>query len=458
MKTKIFLAFIAVIAAALVSNFFFGRLILRDFDNYVSGVREDQMYWILASVEGGYEEGRWDRQALSEAIHWGMMMGLDIRILDARGGEVLSSHEAMSSLSASMLRHMEGLFHLHETAGPFETYPLYHKERQIGTLLSRPFLREKIKEKEFIFKQRAESFVSISLLIAGGGALLLALFLSRYLTRPLMSLKAAAEKIAKRDFSVRIPRGSRDRAAGDEVSRLSETFNMMAESLQKEELLRKRLMSNVAHELRTPLTIMKTHVEALADGVIRDREKGLETVHGEIDRLIKLVKGIEDVTEAEASFFTKHEQVEVNLHELLAGIAEDMQQLFREKGLGITVVRDYDLTVVTDVEKLEKIVFNILSNSLKYTDKGGVWIDYGVAGDEFFIEVRDTGRGIPQDELPRICDRFHRVAESGASGADGLGLGLAIVKELVEVMGGRIEVESKPGEGTRFRVYLPINN
>src|SRR5208283_3760493 len=96
-------------------------------------------------------------------------------------------------------------------------------------------------------------------------------------------------------------------------------------------------MSNIAHELRTPLTIMKTHVEAMADGIVTDTPKGLETLTNEIERLITLVKGIEDITAAEASFFTKGEEVEIDLKEFLSGIAGDLRPLFQARGLFINI-------------------------------------------------------------------------------------------------------------------------
>ncbi|MBZ0157036.1 MAG: HAMP domain-containing histidine kinase [Alphaproteobacteria bacterium] len=446
MKTKIFLAFIAVITAALFSNFVFHWLIIKDFDNYVKGVKEDQFYWVLAMVEDSYDGGRWHRTALSETIHWAMMIGLDIRIIDKDGGEVISSHEVLDSLSGTMMKRMHDLFHIQKTTGSFERYPLYLKGEQVGTLLTRPFQKEALQEKELIFKERAKDFIYISLLIAGGGALIIALLFSQYLTKPITLLKDAAEKIAKGDFSIRIRSRSRD-----EVGELSESFNRMAASLQKEESLRTHLMSNIAHELRTPLTIMKTHSEAVMDGVIEDCGKGMENIHAEIDRLIKLVKGIEDITTAEASFFSKGEKVEVDMGEFLSGLADEMRPLFREKGLSLTTAARERALIVADVEKLERIVRNILSNALKYTEKGGVQIDYGKQGDDFFVEVSDSGRGIPEQEIPLIFNRFYRVEGSGNGG---LGLGLSIVKELVEVMGGRIEVRSRVNEGSCFRVYL----
>ncbi len=446
MKTKIFLAFIIVILAALLSNFIFQWLIIKDFDNYVSGVKEDQFYWILASVEGSYCNGRWDTKALSESIHWAMMLGLDIKVFNANGQEIISSHEVMGSLSDTMKRRMEGLFHIHKTKGKYETYPIYIQGKQVGMLFLRPFEKDAIKEKEAIFRRRAKNFILVSFLIAGGGSLIMAVFFSRYLSKPLTNLKTAAERIAKGDFNVTITPKT-----GDEVGRLSESFNIMAESLKKEEELRKHLMSNIAHELRTPLTIIKSHVEAIEDGVI-ESGKGLENIKGEINRLIRLIKGIEDITTAEASFFARGEMAEVNFKEFISELSEELRPAFKEKRLDITITKEDDLIVFTDIEKLEKIVRNIISNSLKFTEEGGVWIDYGTVENNFYIEIKDSGKGISENEVPHIFNRFYRIE---GSRTDGLGLGLAIVKELVNVMGGRIEVESKVNEGTTFRIYLP---
>jgi two-component system sensor histidine kinase BaeS len=449
MKTKIFLAFITVILAALLSNFIFEWLIMKDFDNYVSGVREDQFYWVIASVEGSYSDGRWDKAMLLESVHWAMMLGLDIKILDAEGKEVISSDEVMRSISEPMKRRMEELFHMHvhKTDGEFADHPLYIKGKKIGTLLSRPFQKQELKEKEIVFKNRTKNFLLVSFLIAGTGSILIALLFSQYLSKPIMKLKNAAEKIAKGDFKVKT-----DIKSHDEVGRLSETFDRMAESLQREEELRKHLLSNIAHELRTPLTILKTHAEAVADGVI-DSEKGINNIKDEIDGLIKLIKGIEDITMAEASFFTKGELTEINLGEFLSVLAGEMLPSFKEKGLAITLMRRDDLPVVTDIEKLERIIRNIISNSLKFTERGGVWIDYGGHDKKFFIEIKDSGKGIPENEIPLIFDRFYRG--EGSHGI-GLGLGLAIVKELIGVMGGSIEVRSKIDEGTTFRMTFNI--
>jgi two-component system sensor histidine kinase BaeS len=448
MKTKIFIAFLVVILTALLSNFVFEWLIMRDFENYVSGVKEDQLFWITTSAESSYEGDRWNSDILSETIHWAMMMGLDAKILDLSGKEIISSHQVMESLPDVMKKRMEGLFHVDKTHGVFEEYPLYSKGQRIGTLYWRPFKKKDIAEKEAKFKKRTRDFLIMSFLIAGIGALLIALLFSQYLTKPVTKLKNAAEKIAQGDFSVRTVSKT-----DDEVGKLSEVFNRMAESLQKEDTLRKQLMSNIAHELRTPLTIMKTNVEALADGIITDQKKGLKNLNEEIGKLTKLIKGIEDITTAEASFFTRSEE-RVNLKELLSGIMVDLKPLFVEKNIEVNILEGKDIVVVTDVEKLERIIRNILSNALKFTEKGSVSIQYGTDKKMFFIEIKDTGKGIPEQEIPHIFDRFYKVDKADPRG---LGLGLAIVKELINVMDGEIKVRSTVHEGTRFTIFLPFS-
>ena len=447
MKTKIFIAFLIVILTALLSNFVFEWMIMRDFENYVSGVKEDQLYWITASAESSYERDGWNRDILSETIHWAMMMGLDTKVLDISGKEVISSHHMMESLPQVMKKRMEGLFHVDKTLGAFEEYPLYSQGKKIGTFYWRPFLKKEIAEKEAKFKKRTRDFLIMSLLIVGIGSLLIAVLFSQYLSKPITNLKNAAEKIAKGDFSVRT-----DSKTNDEVGRLAEVFNRMAESLQKEDQLRKQLMSNIAHELRTPLTIMKAHVEAMVDGIVTNKEEGLKNINEEIGKLTKLVKGIEDVTSAEASFFTRAEET-VNLKELILGLVTDLQPLFDEKNLEIKILNDKDIVVFTDVEKLETMIRNILSNALKFTEKGRVSIHYGTDKKMFFIEIKDTGKGIPDKEVPLIFDRFYKVDKSAPQG---LGLGLAIVKELINTMNGEIKVRSTVHEGTSFTIFLPI--
>ena len=445
MRNKLFLSFLAVVLLALISGLIYERLITRDFEEYVSGAREDRLYWIMASVEGSYADGRWDHAALHEALHWAIMLGFDLQIEDSENREVMNSTAAITMLAPSMKKRMLAITDLSSAEGAYELYPLYQEGKEIGTMKVRQLRRPGIEEKEVIFKKRGIYFLVVAFAIAGGGAVLLSLFFSLFFSRPLKKMKDAVEALAASDLSVRVPIYS-----GDELGQLGRSFNYMAEALQREEALRRHLTSNIAHELRTPLAVMKATIEAMNDGIITDQTQGLENLRAETENLIKLVQGIEDVTKAEASFFTKKNFVQLDLKEFLLRIRERMLPLATEKGLQIRISDREDLRIISDQEKLERIVQNILSNALKYTDTGSITIDFGKDSKGFFMEVSDTGRGIAEDRLKDIFKRFYRGEES-----HGIGLGLAIVKELVDAMAGTIEVKSQAGKGTTFRIWMP---
>jgi two-component system sensor histidine kinase BaeS len=465
MRTRLFRSFLLIILIALLSSFVFQRLMVKDFDLYVESVREDQFRWVLASVESGYVDGEWNLRILTESLHWAMMLGIDAAVLDTDGREILNSRKAIRSLPEHMVDHMAHLFHLEVGSGPYAEHPLSLEDKKIGTLFFRPFPKKEIVEREKAFKEKTTFFLYISLAIAGGGALFVAILLTRYLSRPLLRVKEAAHRIARGDFGARIdlrngnappsPKLLRTRDRPDEVVSVAESFNFMAESLQREESLRRNLLSNISHELRTPLTIMKAHLEALEDGILEEPAATLKTIKTESEKLIELIRGIEDLTLAESDFMKPGEFASINLKEFFDEIMKELLPLVREKNLTLEMVENQDLVVETDVNKLEKIVRNLLSNAMKFSGQGSVIrMNYGKERETFFFEITDAGPGISESHMPHIFDRFYRVERSGPAG---LGLGLAIVKEVVTALGGRIEVKSKLEEGTAFRIHLPRN-
>lgn len=450
MRTKLFFAFFTVIVIALISNLIFEQFVERDFENYVRGANEDKLYWVLASIEASFSRGTWDTKELTDSVHWATMLGFDLKVENSSGEQITTSDEVLSELTPLMRRRMEGIVDIHSAEGKYESYPLYLEGKQIGTLMVRKLSRiGSISEKEATFKRRGMEFLVISFIIAGGSALFLALFFSLFLSKPLNRMKKAVESFAKGDFSVRVTAGSKK----DEIGRLAESFNFMAEALQREEALRKHLTSNVAHELRTPLSVMKANVEAMIDGVVDRQEQGLENVRMEVEKLIRLVEGIEDLAKAEASFFSGINYTEINLQVFLSKVVNKLTPLAKEKGLTMRLAANRVMHVFTDPEKLESIVQNILTNAIRNTVHGGIRIDYGTSDRMFFVEIADTGPGIPENETALIFKRFYRGKSSM-----GKGLGLAIVRELVDMMGGRIDLRSIVGEGAAFTVWLPMGS
>lgn len=454
MRTKLFLAFILVISLAIFSNVIFERLIIADFDEFLQGKEEDSIYWVMASIEGSYKDKQWDWDLIHESLHWGLMLGFESYVENASGSVILSSADVLSSTNPNMLKMMKSLFKLHSGSGNFTWYPLYSEGEEIGKLYIRPLERlGTLPLKEKIFRERGREFLVISFLIAGGGALFLALLFTVFLSKPIRRLTVAAEKIAKGDFSLKV-HGFKSPGflKNDEIERLTETFNYMSEALRREDSLRKHLTSNIAHELRTPLTIIKGNIEAIEDGVMSDIHAVMGNIKSEIQRIISLVQGIEDITSAEASFFKRGEAEEINLREYIESIAEGMKGVIEDKGLFIKTAGP-SILVKTYPEKLHIILKNLLTNAYKFTDRGGIEISWGQCESNeragFYVSVDDTGAGISEGERAKIFERFYKDKDSS-----GTGLGLAIVKELADVMGGRVEVDSTLNKGTRFTLIF----
>ena len=146
------------------------------------------------------------------------------------------------------------------------------------------------------------------------------------------------------------------------------------------------------------------------------------------------------------------EKTKISLREFLIGIRDDLLPLFQEHKLSFEILNNDEITVLTDIEKLERIIRNLLSNALKFSEKGGVSIRYGTDNKRFFIEIHDTGRGIPAEKIPMIFHRFYKVEQKDTQG---LGLGLSIVQQLVDAMKGEVKVRSRVNEGTSITVFLP---
>ncbi len=450
MRTKLFLSFIFVILLALISNIVFEKLVINDFNDFMGGTREDHIYWVIASVEGSYSDEKWNVSKLHETLHWGLMLGMESYVEDAGGNQILSSADVMFKMDSNMRNRMESFLIRPSEDVEFTWYPLYIEGRELGKIYIRQLERVGlIPLKEEIFKKRGREFLIISFLIAGGGALLLSVLFTIFLSNPMRRLTSSAEKIAKGDFSVHesLPK----KRFKDEIDNLSESFNYMSEALMREDALRKHLTSNIAHELRTPLTIIKGNLDAIEDGIISDPRKVIENIRAEIERIISLVEGIEDITRAEASFFKKGMPEDINLREFVESVTDGMKKMIQEKGLYLKS-EDDPMTVKTYPEKLHIILKNFLSNAYKFTENGGIVITWGKCGsgdESFYLSVEDTGAGIAKDQTDRIFERFYKDERS-----NGKGLGLAIVKELVEVMGGKVEVESELKKGSRFTVIF----
>jgi len=441
---KFFLLLTAVSLIALSSALMLRELMISDFRKYLEGEMEDRVYWVTASLESTYEKySGWERDRVIEDTVWALMLGFNMKLFDKNGSLVVDTGQAVSSLSPLVKKRVAALSEpaVRGEGGRYVPYPLFLGGDEIGRL--EVSFRAPAKESLFIY--RSNLMLLYSLLLLGGITMVLSLVFAKRLTRPVHGLTEGVTAISEGNLKKRVLVPGKD-----EIGRLSHAFNRMAQTLETQESLRKKITSNIAHELRTPMSIMRGELEGMMDGYIPADREHLDSLYAEIKRLMNILEGIEELTRAESSVLTLMKKP-VELKTFLSSIAGRFRQTFLEKGVALELRCEGDLTVNADPERLSQIITNLLSNALRATQQGdSVLITLQRRNDNVVIEVRDTGCGIDQKDLPFIFERFYK-------GKDGsLGLGLTIVRELVEAHGGRIEARSEYGRSSSFTVFLPL--
>lgn len=284
-----------------------------------------------------------------------------------------------------------------------------------------------------------------------------AIYIMTYrLTKPLKSMSEAAKAMAKGDFSKRVPVTS-----DDEIGELAVSFNMMTNSLSRLESMRRSFVGNVSHELKTPMTTIAGFIDGILDGTIKedDREYYLGIVSDEVKRLSRLVNGMLSVTRLESGEAVLKKQ-EFDICELLCTIMISQEQRIEKRKIEIIGLDTISSTkVYADKDMLYQVIYNLVDNAIKFADESGK-ISFSLKQNEKEIQftISNSGKGIPQSELPFVFERFYKVDKSRSDVKNSTGLGLYIVKTIVTAHGGKILVSSKENEITTFNVTIPKEN
>ncbi len=303
------------------------------------------------------------------------------------------------------------------------------------------------------FHAAVNEILTVSTLAALLAAGVVSIFTARRIVDPIRAMMRASQHIADGDYHERV-----GVPGGDELGALAQSFNRMADTLERTEQRRMELIGDVAHELRTPLSGIKGVLEGLIDGVLPAEPATFLTIEREMARLQRLVQDLEDLSRAEAG------QVLLDIRavapsDLVRAAAERLRPQFDDK----RVILDLDLPphlpqVQVDPGRITQVLLNLLGNALQYTPSGGqVTVTAHRYAGELVVAVQDSGIGLSSEHLPHVFERFYRVDKSRSRTGGGSGIGLTIAKHLVEAHKGRIWVSSPGlGQGSTFSFSLPL--
>jgi len=278
----------------------------------------------------------------------------------------------------------------------------------------------------------------------------LAYYLSGRITRPLRRLAGAADEVAEGHYDTEVP----TLTSGDEIADLADSFRQMTSRLSEAEELERNFLMTVSHELRTPLTAIRGHVEALREGVVEDpdlRTASLDVISAEATRLERLVGDVLDLAKLDTRRFTVRAE-EVDMARLLEQAYLAFGEEAKQREIDYSQQVSAEPVIVTDGDRVLQIITNLIANAFRWTPNGGsVGLELSSENGNIHVAVQDTGPGIGADEQERIFRPFW------THDGKGTGLGLAIARELAMALGGRIDLDSEVGRGSKFELVLPTD-
>lgn len=293
--------------------------------------------------------------------------------------------------------------------------------------------------------------VGMSAVLGGIAALVVGVVIARQVMQPVQDLTRAAERIASGDMDQRVPVRSQD-----ELGQMSQTFNYMANEIATQQMLRRRLVNDIAHELNTPLSLMQLEIRAMLDGLQTPEEAAGQLQH-ELTELHGLVADLAYLADTDAAPVL--DRMPVNINDLVQEVTARFRSQAETSRLTLSVALcDKPATVSIDPVQIGRALSNLLSNALHHTPPGGqVTVVTRCKAGEVSVTVRDTGEGIPAQDLPYVWERFYRSDRSRSRDTGGRGLGLAIVQQSVKMHGGTVWAESTLGKGSVFGMRLPVD-
>lgn len=286
-------------------------------------------------------------------------------------------------------------------------------------------------------------------------ALLITLFVARWLVTPLSKLSLNAKKLAQGDFSVRM-----NARNDDELGNLCQNFDEMARTLEKNEVTRKQWVADISHEMRTPLSVLKAQIEAMQDGIRAASQENFSLLKRNVDSISLIVDDLYELSLVDVGALTFH-KANFDLNELALEVVGEFEEKIAQKGLSVSVQQlpNEDGTCYADKKRIKQLITNLLENSIRYTDApGNIRVAITEQSSQFELVIEDSAPGVPDAALERIFDRLYRLESSRNRETGGAGLGLSICKGIVEGHGGSIHAQTSSLGGIKQTIILPKSN
>lgn len=382
-----------------------------------------------------------------------ILISLDLMLPDMSGESVCTYIRKNSQIPIIMLtaRNMEDdMIHgLDIGADDYITKPFSLKNLYAIIIA---VTRRSNNDNDFKFLNSLNVILAVVGIISIVFAAIAGIILAGKISVPVKAATRAAKDIAQGNYNNRINTD----ICTMELSELGNAVNHMAESLDNQEMLRRRLTSDVAHELRTPVANVSSNIEAIIEGVLEPTNERLSSCYNELERITGIITELEKLRQIEGENMILHIG-HVDIYELAKEVKLIFENEMSKKNIRCDIIGEH-IDVCVDKDKMSQVLNNLISNAVKYTDNyGNIQITVIQENENVVITVEDNGCGIDDNDIQYIFERFYRTDKSRNRSTGGAGIGLTITRAIVQLHGGTIHVESKKGVGSLFKVTIPAN-
>lgn len=443
---------ICSISSILLIILFVNVTISKKFNEYMIDIQNKRYERIVGYFEELYKkEGKWDEDSGVELMHEAYMGNYCLTLLDNNKKFIwgMDSNDIKNSMHLdNMLVKDKGVYN----SKRFEinvdgTVVGYVDVGQYSSIL--------LSEEDMNFK----TAINKSIIASGVITLVIIIYISLYFSKqfsiPIKEISNMSVNLSKGNFDIK----SGTKSNIEELENLRGSVNILAEKLKHQDMLRKRLVSDISHEIRTPLNILQNNLEAMIDGIFPVSTERLNYLNEEVVRFGRLLNNLNVLREFES------ESVKLNfetllLDELIQVIYDDFYMAARNKHIKVeyNIQPNKNYQITGDKDKLKQVFINLISNALKFTEiDGEISINLYDDNKNIIVEVKDNGIGIKKEDLSFIFERLYR-GDKSRNEIEGSGIGLTIAKNILLLHSASIDVESKNGEGTSFKVCFSKTN
>lgn len=435
------------ILALFISTLLVNMTITKTFNKYLVEIQNKRNTRIVTYLEDVYQKnGKWSKTSGIEISHEAYMSNYCLTLKDENRKIVwgMNPNEIVHSMNANMRVENGGVY-------TTRTFSIKSKNKIVGYIEVGQYAPVLLSKEDVDFKGSINMSISISLILSIIVTILISLFISKQFSTPLRQVSKISVHLSDGHYEERL----HDKSNIVEIEDLRTSINTLGDKLQHQDLLRKRLVSDISHEIRTPLNILQNNFEAMIDGIFPVDNERLSYLNEEVIRFGKLIDNLNGLKEIEGEEISFNME-KIPLQEILFSVVKEFQLVSENKNLKMTLECDTNkkYNILGDIDKIKQVIINILSNAIKFTKENGeINITLKETDEKVILKIQDTGIGINEEDLPYIFERLYR-GDKSRNETEGTGIGLTIVKNIVALHKASIEVKSKDGKGCVVTVHF----